>query len=262
MAETVVLNREGDIVQLLLNRPEAFNAFNPECITGLARHLTACATDASVRGVVIGGMGKAFCAGGDLKEILHCAEGASSGFYRMARTFHEAVIEIRRMPKPVIAAVNGIAAGGGFSLALACDFRVMARSSVLRQAYTSAGLCLDGGGTFLLPRVVGLARALEIAAFDRPISAEQALQWGLATQVVDDGQALEEAMAMARGLSERSMHSYGWVKRLLTDACETPLEVQLERERLGIAACGAHADGLEGMMAFATKRKPVFKRDS
>lgn len=165
MSDSVLLRTEGEIAVVLLNRQECFNAFDGECIGRLAQHLTELATDATVRGVVLSGIGKAFCAGGDLKAVSQCPEGASVGFYRLAAVFHRAVLEIRRMSKPVIAAINGAAAGGGFALALACDFRVMAHSAVLRQAYTAWGLCIDGAGTFTLPRLVGLARALEIAAF-------------------------------------------------------------------------------------------------
>ncbi len=162
------------------------------------------------------------------------------------------------MPKPVIAAVNGITAGGGFSLALACDFRVMAKSAKLRQAYTSSGLCSDGGGTFILPRLVGLAKAMEIMAFDRPISSEQALSWGLVTKVVEDGNALEEATRMALELAGGSMNSFGWSKRLLTDSFNSSFETHIERERRGLAGCAAHPEGAEGLRAFSEKRKPLF----
>jgi 2-(1,2-epoxy-1,2-dihydrophenyl)acetyl-CoA isomerase len=164
------------------------------------------------------------------------------------------------MSKPVIAAVEGVAAGGGFSLALACDFRVMARSATLRQAYTASGLGIDGGGTFTLPRLLGLARALEVAAFDRPISSEQALAWGLVTSVADDGRALEAAVAMGRGLATRSLHAFALCKRLLTDSFETALETQLDRERDAMAASAAHPDGQEGLRAFLDKRTPSYLR--
>jgi 2-(1,2-epoxy-1,2-dihydrophenyl)acetyl-CoA isomerase len=163
------------------------------------------------------------------------------------------------MKKPVVAAINGMAAGGGFSLALACDFRIIAKSAILKQAYTSAALCIDGGGTFNLPRVVGLARALEIAAFDEPISSSQALEWGLATKVVEDGQVLDEARTMIQKLVQRSIHSFAVTKKLLTDSFETSFETQMELERDGLSACADHPDGREGLKAFAEKRKPQFK---
>lgn len=259
MAEPVKVEREDEVAVVLLNRPEKFNSFELETIQKFANHLISLAVDSEVRSVVISGTGKAFCAGGDLKWILEYPHGPHAAIHELAARFHQAILEIRRMSKPVIAAVNGIAAGGGFSLALACDFRVMARSAILRQAYTSSGLTLDGGGTFTLPRLVGLARALEIVAFDKPISSEQALAWGLATKVVDDGQALEEAIKMAHELSSISLNAFGLSKKLLTDSFDTPFETQLEREREGISGCAAHPEGKEGIQAFTEKRKPAFK---
>jgi 2-(1,2-epoxy-1,2-dihydrophenyl)acetyl-CoA isomerase len=133
----------------------------------------------------------------------------------------------------------------------------VAAGAVFRQAYTSSGLCIDGGGTFSLPRLVGHARALEIAAFDEPIPADRAAAWGLATKVVGDGAAVEEAMAMARDLAGRSVHSFGLSKRLLLETFNTSLETQLERERDGLCRCSLHADGQEGVRAFVEKRRPV-----
>ena len=179
MSELIELVKTDVIAKIALNRPEAYNAFDYELVSQLANQLTTLAGDDNVRGVVITGKGKAFCAGGDLKWALGSPARPGAAFHTLASQFHLAILEIRRMKKPVVAAVNGVAAGGGFSLALACDFRVMEKSAVLRQAYTSNGLCIDGGGTFTLPRLVGYARALEIAAFDEPISADQALSWGL-----------------------------------------------------------------------------------
>ena len=193
----------GEIALLLFDRPKAFNAFDLDAITVFAEHLINLSGDDTVRGIVISGAGTAFCAGGDLKWVAGWPSGYASAFHNLAARYHQAILEIRRMRKPVIAAINGIAAGGGFSLALACDFRIMAKSAVMRQAYTSNGLSIDGGGTFMLPRLVGMARALEIAAFDRPISAEQALNWGLVTRIVEDGEAQEEAMKMAEKLGRR-----------------------------------------------------------
>ncbi|MFQ5695044.1 MAG: enoyl-CoA hydratase/isomerase family protein, partial [Terriglobia bacterium] len=207
MPETIKVRREGAMVRVLLNRPAARNAFDADMIKSFAAHMTSLAQDEAVRGLVITGEGAAFSGGGDLKWVSAAPEGPTAAFHRLAGRFHQGILEIRRMSKPVVAAINGVAAGGGFSLALACDFRVMAHSALLRQAYTSSGLCLDGGGSFALPRLVGYARALEIAAFDRPISAQQALTWGLVTKVVEDGHALEDAVNLAQHLAARSLHS-------------------------------------------------------
>jgi len=258
MAENVVVKRDKEIAVVSLNRPAFFNAFDFDTISAFSSLLMTLAVDDSVRGVVISGEGKAFCAGGDVKWMVEQPEGPSMSIHKLAASYHQAIVEIRRMPKPVIAAINGMAAGGGFSLALACDFRVMSRSAVLKQAYTSNGLCPDGGGTFTLPRIVGLARALEIVAFDAPISSEQALTWGLVTRVVDDGQALNEAVDMAHKLAKTSLTSFAWSKQLLTDSFDSALEAHLEHERTGICSCADSAEGKEGLKAFKEKRKPVY----
>lgn len=258
MDEPVILKRDGEIATILLNRPEVFNALDMEAGGQLAGHLITLATDDDIRAVVLSGQGKAFSAGGDIEWMLGFPQGPFAAIHELAARFHQAVLEIRRMPKPVIAAVNGLAAAGGLSAALACDFRVMSESAVLRQAYTSNGLTLDGGSTFTLPRLVGWARALEIVAFDKPISAEQALAWGLATKVVKDGTALDEALNMAHELAKKSVYSFGWSKRLINDSFNTPFETQVERERASLCQCIDSPDGREGTRAFMEKRKPVF----
>lgn len=260
MSDLIELKQHDTIAEVALNRPQAYNAFNYEMVSQLANHLTALAGDDRVRGVVITGRGKAFCAGGDLKWTLNNSNGPAAAFHMLAAQFHLAILEIRRMKKPVVAAINGVAAGGGFSLALACDFRVMDQSAALNQAYTSAGLCIDGGGTFTLPRLVGYARALEIAAFDKPISSAQAFDWGLVTKVVADGQALSEAMAMAQDLAQRSLNSFAWTKKLITDSFNTSFETQIEIERAALEACADHPDGQEGLAAFSEKRQPEFAK--
>jgi 2-(1,2-epoxy-1,2-dihydrophenyl)acetyl-CoA isomerase len=258
MAEVVKAILCGEIATVLFARPKAFNAFDLNTITVFSEHLINLAADETIRGVIISGEGTAFSAGGDLKWVNSWPEGPAAGFHNLAARYHQAIVEIRRMKKPVIAAINGIAAGGGFSLALACDFRVMAKSAVLRQAYTSNGLSIDGGGTFTLPRLVGLARAFEIAAFDQPISAEQARKWGLVTKVVEDGTSLEEAMYMAEVLAQGSLQSFGCAKQLLTDSFSNSFETHLELERVALRSCAAHPDGREGLTAFLEKRKPIF----
>ena len=258
MSDSVLMQRNGPVAHLRLNRPQAFNALDRDLIEGLGEHLANLCVDQSVRAVVVSGEGRAFCAGGDLKWAQSFPQGEAAAFHVLAARFHLAIIEIRRMRKPVIAAVNGVAAGGGFSLALACDFRVLACSATLRQAYTTNGLCVDGGGTFFLPRLVGLARALEIVGFDRPINSKQALKWGLATEVVDDMKAVSHALTMADELSQRSTHSFGWAKQLLSDSFDSPFESHIERERNALEVCAAHPDGQEGLLAFIEKRKPIY----
>lgn len=258
MTDSILTQQHGEILEITLNRPEAYNALNLDVMVMLSDALASAATDESIKGVMLTGKGKAFCSGGDLKWISQQTGDAGATLHRLAPQFHIAITEIRKMGKPVVAAINGIAAGGGFSLALACDFRVMAESAVLRQAYTSSGLSIDGGGTFALPRLVGLARALEIAAFDQPISAAKALEWGLVTKVIPDAEVQKEALLMLQGLAKSALHSFAWSKRLLTESLTNTLETQLELERQGISDCANHPNGQEGIQAFVEKRKPVF----
>ena len=258
MNDPVLTQQHGNILQITLNRPEAYNALNLDMMRMLGKTLSSVAADHAIKGVLLTGEGKAFCAGGDLKWISQQTEETGSVLYQLAPQFHLSITEIRRMGKPVVAAINGTAAGGGFSLALACDFRVMAQSAVLRQAYTSSGLSIDGGGSFALPRLVGLARAMEIMAFDPPISSAQAFEWGLVTEVVLDNEVVAEGLALLASLTKTSLHSFAWSKKLLTDSFNNTLETQLELERQGISDCAAHPDGQEGIRAFLEKRKPIF----
>jgi len=258
MKEYVKLEISERIARVTLNHPKAFNAFGLDRIQVLSETLIALAMDKGVACVIITGEGRAFCAGADLKWASDFGKSYAEAFHELAARYHQAILEIRRMPKPVIAALNGIAAGGGFSLALACDFRIMEVSAVLKQAYTTNGLSIDGGGTFTLPRLVGLARAIEIMAFDRSISSEQALSWGLVTEVVEDDQSLKRAIELAMELKSMPLTSFAACKRLMTDSFNTCFENQLERERDLLAWCADHPNGREGIAAFLEKRKPTY----
>lgn len=260
MSEKLRVDIEGGIATILFNRPEISNALDGDIIESLADRVISLGMDASVKVIIIGGAGKAFSSGADLKSNASSTWGVPERISRLVGLFHQSVMEIRHTSKPYIAAVNGLAAGAGFSLSLACDFRIMEESAVLRQVYTSHGLCIDGGGTFTLPRLVGHARALEIAAFDEPISAPKALEWGLTTRVVPDGEAMTAAKEMAQELMARSLYSFGRVKKLLGRSFESSLEEQLEHERHAVCACVQHPDAAEGICAFLEKRKPVFNQ--
>ena len=258
MNDPILTQQHENILEIALNRPEAYNALNLDLMKMLSETLSSAAADSTIKGVLITGQGKAFCAGGDLRWMSQQTENLRSVLHKLAPQFHLSIIEIRRMEKPVVAALNGIAAGGGFSLALACDFRVMAESTTLRQAYTSSGLSIDGGGSFALPRLVGLARAMEIMAFDHPISSAQALEWGLVTKVVPDEEVVPQALAMLSDLAIGALHSFGWSKKLIMESFHNTLETQLKLERQRISDCAAHPNGQEGIRAFVEKRKPSF----
>ncbi len=255
----VQIAREGAVATVTLDRPEAFNAFDEALITELWYALRSLTRDETVRAVVLTGAGRAFCAGGNLRAVMAMApERPGEGFYQVATVFHQCVQEIRTMPKPVIAAINGAAAGGGFSLALACDLRIMADSAFLQQAYTSNGLTMDGGGTFTLPRIVGLARALELCLLDERLSAARSLELGLVTRVVPAAELAATAATVAAELAHKATGAMGRVKQLLNRAFDTALEEQLERERLAITDAANGPEGREGMTAFLARRKPSF----
>lgn len=258
MKNTVITEKKEQIAIVKINRPEAYNSLDLETINRLEQAFLAYSIDDSIKGVVLTGVGKAFCAGGDLKWIWTHKENYGDAFYQLATIYHHVIVEIRRMPKPVVAAINGFAAGGGFSMALACDFRIMESSAILRQAYTSNGLSIDGGGTFTLPRMVGMAKAMEIAVFDPIIPADKALEWGLVTEVVEDGQGLDAAIELVKHIGSGSLHSFAASKALIYDSFSNSLEAQLELERRLLRRCGDHPNGQEGVRAFVEKRKPVF----
>jgi len=195
-----------------------------------------------------------------LKWITSRGTDYARTFYELAGFFHQVIGEIRKMSKPVVAAINGLAAGGGLSLALACDFRVMDSSAILLQAYTSKGLSIDGGGTFSLPRLVGMARALEIVAFDEPVDSQKALAWGLVTRVVDDGKSVEKAVQLIEALRKRPISSFGVAKKLLYESFGSSLGVQLKREQEFLSWSADQPAGREGIAAFLEKRDPVFSK--
>jgi 2-(1,2-epoxy-1,2-dihydrophenyl)acetyl-CoA isomerase len=259
MEKAVKVEKNKDIAMVILNQPKSYNSFDVNMVWVLAEALVKLALDSEVAGVVITGEGKAFCAGGDLRWIKGYGQNYGAAFHELAARYHQAIVEIRRMPKPVVAAINGLAAGGGFSMALACDFRVMEASAVLRQAYTSNGLSIDGGGTFTLPRLVGFARALEIAAFDRPIDAEKAYSWGLVTEVVENGEGVKRAIELIEEMKKGSLSSFAASKKLMTDSFNTAFEAHLEKERDLLSWCADQPNGREGIAAFLEKRKPVFR---
>lgn len=260
METSIKFEETENITVITLNRPKAYNSFDLDMIQRLAESLVNLALNPEVEGVVISGEGKAFCAGGDLAWINSYGENYGAAFHELAARYHQAILEIRRMPKPVVAAVNGLAAGGGFSMSLACDFRIMETSAILMQAYTGNGLSIDGGGTFTLPRLVGLAKALEIAAFDRPIDSKKALSWGLVTEVVEDGASMRRAIEMIGEMKRGSFNSFAASKKLISDSFNTAFEAQLEKERELLSWCADQPNGREGIAAFLEKRKPAFNR--
>jgi 2-(1,2-epoxy-1,2-dihydrophenyl)acetyl-CoA isomerase len=258
-SDLVLVARQDTVATLTLNRPDRLNALDLPTMDALLRQVAAAARDPLVRALVITGAGRAFSAGGDLRATLAAnPKRPGDAFLDLAGLFHQSVIEIRRMPKPVFAAINGAAAGGGFSLALACDFRVMAESAFLQQAYTTSGLCIDGGGTFTLPRLVGLGKALELALLDERVPAREALESGLVHRVVPDAELLQRTADLAAHAASRAVGAFGRVKQLMNASFGSSLEAQLEEERRQLAAAANSDEGHEGLAAFVAKRPPDY----
>ena len=218
-----------------------------------------CSTDAGLRAAVLTGSGEqAFCAGGDIAIFGAHLEELEPLVKEMTTYLHAAISRFARMRAPLIAAVNGVAAGAGLGLAACCDLVVAAETATFTSAYTRIGLAPDGGSTYFLNRILGPRRAMELFLTNRVLSAAEALDWGLVNQVVPADHLTQEADALARQLAEGPTAAYASVKRLLESAPHAGLETQMEQESLAIAAAGASTDGREGIRAFLEKRPPRF----
>jgi len=260
MSETpVLLSIEGGLARLTLNRPDSLNAIDRPLAEALMDAAVRCASDPAVRAVLLTGAGKAFCVGGDLKSFHATGDGIGAHLKITTHYLHAACSTLARMDAPLVVAVQGAAAGAGFSLALLGDLVYVGESSVFTMAYTAAGLSPDGGSTFLLPRVVGLRRAQELTLTNRRLSGAEAAAWGIATACVGDADLAATAEATALKLADGATRSLGRARRLLVDSFDTAFEVQMEREGSNIAAAGGEPDGREGLDAFLNKRKPVFR---
>ena len=217
------------------------------------------AEDAGVRAVVLTGAGKMFCAGGDLGAFADAGDKARSLLLEMTGDLHLGLSRLARNPAPVIAAVNGTAAGAGFSLVMACDLAVSAASAVYTMAYTRAGLSPDGSSTFYMPRKIGDRRTRELMLTNRLLKADEALAWGIVNEVVADEEVMNAAMKLAGQIAQGPTVAFGRVKDLLNQSFDNSLETQMELEARAIADMAGTADGQEGISAFVNKRKPEFK---
>lgn len=253
----VSFERHGPVAYITLARPEAGNSMNEALVAGLSTAIRRCEADAEVRAVVLTGSGRFFCVGGDLGGF-HEPMQAALGIRTMTLHLHAVIAGLARMRAPSIAVVNGAAAGAGLSLALACDFLIASEKAQFASAYATAGLAPDGGQSWTLPRRVGVHRARVMMLQARKLSAAEALDWGLADQVVAADALAGAARSLAQELAAGPTAAFCRIKNLLTDSGCTSLETQLETEARGIAACVASEDAQEGISAFLAKRKPVF----
>jgi 2-(1,2-epoxy-1,2-dihydrophenyl)acetyl-CoA isomerase len=263
MAEAhVLLQIDGRVATITLNRPQALNAIIPPMMDQFQEALER-SQGAGVRAVVVTGAGRAFCAGADVKSFAAAMAQdpkAMPGFVQgLAAGLHRKIIlPLRRFPAPVLAAVNGPAAGAGLSLALACDLRIAAEEARLTMAYSGIGATADGGSSYYLPRLIGQARAMELYLLNPQLPARWALELGLVTEVVPQADLAARARELAMGLAQGPTWAYRRVKALMDATWNATLEEQLEREADAIGEAAATGDMAEGIRAFVDKRAPQF----
>ncbi|MDM1548269.1 enoyl-CoA hydratase/isomerase family protein [Empedobacter falsenii] len=254
---SILYTQEGGIATITLNRPSVFNSFNQEMIKSLQHHLDVAAQDVSVRAVVLTGTGKAFCAGQDLGEVL---EEKEIDFNKIVQeNYNPLVLKIKNMDKPVVAAVNGVAAGAGANLALACDIVVAKESTNFIQAFSKIGLIPDCGGTYFLPRLIGLQKATALMMLADKVSAAQAKEIGMIYEFFADDIFDAEVAKIADKLANLPTKGLAYTKKLLNQTFNNSIEEQLIQEGLFQAKSGNTSDYQEGVDAFIEKRNPVFK---
>jgi 2-(1,2-epoxy-1,2-dihydrophenyl)acetyl-CoA isomerase len=255
----LIVERANGVATLTLNRPDAYNSLNMALGRELFMASLELDEDPEVRCVVITGSGRAFCAGGDVKDFVDNLGRIGAHIKELTTYLHGAVSRFCRSDKPVIMAINGIAAGGGFSFALSGDLVVAAESAKFTMAYSKIAATPDGSSSYFLPRLIGLRRAMELYFTNRVLTAREALEWGLVTRVVPDAELRPAVTAMAAELAQGPTKAYGAAKRLLHQSTWESLETQMELEAQAIAASGHTEDFRAGVTAFAQKATPTFR---
>ena len=259
LAETVLVSLEAGVLTLTLNRPDKLNSFNEEMHLALRAGFQRAADDPAVRAVLLNGSGRGFCAGQDLGDRDPRKGAGAPDLGATLETFYNPTLRlIRALEKPVVCAVNGVAAGAGANVAFACDIVLAARSAKFIQAFAKIGLVPDAGGSWSLARILGEPRAKALALLAEPLDAETAASWGLIWKAVDDAALLDEAKAIATRLAAGPTRGLGLTKRAIQAAATNSLDAQLDLERDLQREAGRTADYAEGVTAFLEKRKPEF----
>ena len=256
--KSITTKIESKIATLTLNRPEVFNSFNREMALLLQNELDACEKNPEVRAIVITGSGKAFCAGQDLKEVT--SPELNPGFKKILEEHYNPIIQrIRNIEKPIIGAINGVAAGAGANIALACDVVVASENASFIQAFSKIGLVPDSAGTFFLPRLIGFQKASALMMLGDKVSAMEAEKLGMVYKVVASENFSEEVNNIASALANMPTKALGLTKRLLNNSMQNSLEEQLNLESKLQIESAQSEDYAEGVDAFVNKRKPEFK---
>ncbi len=258
MTQTLLTEQTEGVLRLTLNRPDVLNSFNAEMALGLQSALARAATDSSIRAVLLTGSGRGFCAGQDLAEALP-KDGIMPDLGEFVRTTWNPIIRaIRTLEKPVVCAVNGTAAGAGANLAFACDIVFAATTAGFIQSFAKIGVIPDSGGTFILPRLVGLQRATALTMLAEKISAQQAMDWGLVYKVVEPTSLVADSFACAKHLATQPTRALGLIKRGFNHSLGVSLDAQLAFEEALQREAGRSTDYAEGVAAFLEKRPPTF----
>ncbi|KGF67422.1 enoyl-CoA hydratase [Hoeflea sp. BAL378] len=259
MSEPVLHSWSGGVLEITLNRPDRLNSFNDEMHGALADCLDMARDDARCRAVLLTGAGRGFCAGQDLSARDPAKmDGPPDLGDTLTRFYNPLIRRIRSLEKPILCAVNGVAAGAGANLALACDIVLAARGAKFIQSFARVGLIPDAGGSWMLPRLIGEARAKAIAMTAEPVTAERAEHWGMIWKAVDDADLMGEARALAAKLAAGPTFGLGQMKSLIQQAAGQTLDAHLDLEAQTQRACGFSADYAEGVRAFLDKREPSF----
>ncbi|GAB4525544.1 MAG: 2-(1,2-epoxy-1,2-dihydrophenyl)acetyl-CoA isomerase PaaG [Amphiplicatus sp.] len=258
--ETILFRIEAGVARLTFNRPDRLNSFTVKMHEEVADALDRIERDDAVRVLLITGAGRGFCAGQDLSDraVAPGADGVDLG-ESLEKRYNPLIRRLTSLPAPVVCAVNGVAAGAGANIALACDIVIAAKSAKFIQSFANIGLVPDSGGTWILPRLAGQARALGLALTGEPITAEQAEAWGLVWKCVEDVALAGEADALARKFAAAPTRGLAAIKRAIRESWTRPLDAQLDVERDLQRALGRTEDYREGIDAFLNKRKPIFK---
>ena len=257
--ETITLSREDAVATITLNRPDAFNSLSMTLGRELFHAVLEVDEDPGVRCVVVTGAGKAFCAGGDVKDFVDALPRIGAHIKELTTYLHGAISRLSRSDKPVIMAVNGVAAGGGLSLALSGDLVIAAETARFTMAYSKIAATPDGSSSYFLPRLVGLRRAMELYFTNRVLTAREATEWGLITRVVPDAELASAVRALAAELAQGPSLAFGAAKRLFHQSTWESLETQMELESQAIAKSGHTEDFRHGVTAFAQKKTPTFQ---
>ena len=260
MTNPVLSTRQGAVLTLTLNRPEVLNALNRQTTQALTAAFEAAGQDPEVGAIILTGAGRAFCAGADLRDVAARAQAGQTDLGEDLRANYAPMIRaIRACPRPVIAALNGTAAGAGLSLALACDLRIAAAGAQLIVVFVRVGLVPDAGSLFFLTRMLGLSKATELAMTGDPLTAEEGEKLGLISAVVPAEQLMPTAVERANSLAAGPRRTYALIKRGIERALGRDLEQVMELESQLQALAAATPDAQEGISAFAEKRKPLFR---